>query len=70
MSKGFTLDKTKRGNVMQHELYLLEKKLRAVSKPNAFSDAFITAVQRKEAKRKDMERKEARQVKRFVPVEN
>jgi hypothetical protein len=55
---------------MQHELYLLEKKLRAVSKPNAFSDAFITAVQRKEAKRKDMERKEARQVKRFVPVEN
>ena len=35
----------------------------------AFSEAFIQSVERKEKKRKDLERKEIRKIKRAVPSE-
>jgi hypothetical protein len=56
---------------MRTDLYLMEKKAKNQPKRTAFSDAFIQACERREAKdadkRKSLERRETRQAKRTAP---
>jgi len=54
---------------MQHSDYLSYKMAKEQRNKTAFSEAFIQSVERKEKKRKDLERKEIRKIKRAVPSE-
>lgn len=57
------------GGSMQHSDYLSYKMAKEQRNKTAFSEAFIQSVERKEKKRKDLERKEIRKIKRAVPSE-
>jgi hypothetical protein len=52
---------------MQTELYLMQKRAKEQRNQTAYSDAFLKAIERKEAKRNQVERNQARKAKRFMP---